>query len=157
MGFKIIGVHADTVSSILKNYGTYTIATLGDNKLLEVSGEVKQGDKLKDDAKLVATNHAVQLERWQKWQISKQPNGYYTIMNLNSGKYIGVLKDTLCQYRLSGDKAQYWKIVVAGKGGYKIINDSNGQVITFHDGKVILENNTNSTDQHWLLNAIKSR
>ena len=161
-GFKNIRAYKhieNTAATELKEYGTYTITT-ADKQLIEVSGEVMQGDKLKDGAKLGTSqfemNKPGQIERWQKWLISKHDNGSYTIMNLNSGKYIGVPKnDTLCQYHLSGDKGQFWKILAIGNGNYKIINSANGQAIAVHDGKVLLQNYVNSTDQHWILNAIK--
>jgi hypothetical protein len=155
----------NTAPTELRAYGTYAIAAT-DKRLIEVSGEVMQGDKLKDGAKLVTSqlkmNKPGQIERWQKWLISKQANGYATIMNLNSGKYIGVSSnknfagDTLCQYRLSDNNAQYWKIVAIGKDSYKITNRLNRLAITAYDGKVVLRVFTNAANQHWVLNAIKA-
>jgi hypothetical protein len=108
-------------SSELKEYATYTISTTGSKKLLEISGELMQGDKLKDGAKLGLSPKPDTIRRWQKWLINKQANGYFTIMNLNSGKYIGLPADgissvALAQYRLSNTDAQLWKITSTGKG-----------------------------------------
>lgn len=154
-GFKNIRNNGNPVADKLKVYGTYKIGIQG-NTLLEVSGEVKQGDKLKDGAKVIVSAHEKQLERWQKWLISKQSNGYYTIMNLNSGKYIGVsANDTLCQYRLSKNKNEYWNIVTAGKGSYKIINNTDGKAITAINENILLRDYQNLPGQNWKLNAIK--
>ena len=129
-------------SSELKEYATYTISTTGSKKLLEISGELMQGDKLKDGAKLRLSPKPNTIQRWQKWLLSKKANGYFTIMNLNSGKYIGVSADKnlpgaeLSQSRLSNMKSQYWMVTAIGNGSYKIVNKANELVITEQFGRV---------------------
>jgi len=145
----------------LKEYATYTISTTGSKNLLQVSGELMQGDKLKDGAKLGLSPKPDTIQRWQKWLLSKQANGYFTIMNLNSGKYIGVSADKnlpgaeLSQSRLSNMESQYWMVTAIGNGSYKIVNKANELVITEQSGLITQQQYTNSPTQHWKLNEIE--
>jgi len=151
-------------------YNTYTISCVNGGNFIEVSGTNTQGTKLQDGTALdqaqASVNTTGATDRWQKWIISKQASGYFTIMNLNSGKYLDVPQGstvagtTLDQYRASGDNRQLWSITTAGTGNYKIINIANGLAITNHGASttsgtpITQEAYTAATSQQWVLNAI---
>ncbi len=156
-------------NSLISNYGTFTIQCVTGSKFIEVAGTTNQGTKLFDGTKLeqwqASINGLGQTDRWQKWQISKAANGYYTIMNLNSGKYIDVPGSTtvsgtvLQQYRGNLTDAQYWAFTAVGSN-YKITNKANGLAITNHasstaNGTTITqETYTGANNQLWTMNAI---
>lgn len=160
---------ADT-ASLTTTYSTYTITSANGGNFVEVSGDNMQGTKLHDgtgiDLTEVSINSTGGVNRWVEWLISKQPNGYFTIMNLNSGKYIDVPNNTtaagttLDQYRGNNADRQYWSITAAGTGTYKIINKANGLAITDHGAStsngaaVTQETYTGTKSQQWALNAI---
>ncbi len=139
-GFKNIRAYKhveNTAPTELREYGTYTIAAT-DKRLIEVSGEVMQGDKLKDGAKIVTSQLKMnKIERWQKWLISKQANGYYTIMNLYSGKYLGadpynynIGPNIPSQSRGYDNDYKYWEFELISGRGYIIKNKINGLLLT---------------------------
>jgi len=160
---------ADT-ASLAAAYATYTITCANGGDFVEVSGDNMQGTKLLEgtglDLTSVSINPAGGAYRWVKWLISKQPNGYFTIMNLNSGKYIDVPNSsttsgtTLVQARGNSTDAQYWSITAAGNGNYKIVNKANGLALTDHGAStsngaaVTQETYTGAASQQWALNAI---
>jgi len=155
-------------NSTVSNYGTFTIQCVTGSKYIEVSGVTNQGTKLLDGTTLqqyAASISNGKTDRWQEWQFSKQSNGYYTIMNLNSGKYIDVPGSTtqsgatLDQYRGNLTDAQYWTVTAVGTN-YKITNKANGLAITNHGGStsngtpITQETYTGNNDQLWTLNAM---
>jgi len=72
-----------------------------------------------------------------KYELGDLGNNYYTIQNLNSGKYLeatngGTSPGTLVkQNQWNGTNAQKWKIVESSSGVYKIINKASGLAIDF--------------------------
>ena len=160
---------ADT-ASLTATYSTYTITAANGGNFVEVSGDNMQGTKLHDGTAIDLTAGSINstggVNRWVEWLISKQSNGYFTIMNLNSGKYIDVPNSTatagttLDQYRGNSGDGQYWSITAAGTGTYKIINKANGLAITDHgastsNGAVVTqEAYTGAKSQQWALNPI---
>ncbi|WP_183575057.1 RICIN domain-containing protein [Mucilaginibacter sp. X5P1] len=151
--------------SLGNNYGTYTISTAEGNDFIEVSGENMLGDKLKDGTLLKTAKPSINdlksTDRWQKWLISKQANGYFTIMNLNSGKYITASAGkSITQARANQTDAQYWQIIKTQGNYYKVINKGNGLVISNNslpkDSALTQSAYTNSASQHWKLNAIEA-
>ncbi|SDS14360.1 Ricin-type beta-trefoil lectin domain-like [Mucilaginibacter mallensis] len=151
--------------SLANNYDTYTISTAEGNNFIEVSGETMLGDKLKDGTLLKTAKPSINdlksTDRWQKWLISKQANGYFTIMNLNSGKYITASAGkSITQARANQTDAQYWQIIKTQGNYYKVINKGNGLVISNNslpkDSALTQSAYTNSASQHWKLNAIEA-
>jgi hypothetical protein len=153
----------------LASYGTYTVSTAEGNDFIEVSGENTLGAKLQDGTTLkiakASVNELKSVDRWQKWLISRQANGYFTIINLNSGKYITApagskSKGTLYQKRANNSDAQYWSITKVKGGYYKITNKGNGLAISnsslSKDSILTQQAYTNSGSQHWVLNAINA-
>jgi uncharacterized lipoprotein YajG len=77
-------------TSSISSYGTFSIQNAFSGDYAEVSGVTDLGTKLLNGTAL--QQNALSLSnsktnRWQEWQFSLQSNGYYTIMNLNSGIY----------------------------------------------------------------------
>lgn len=155
-------------NSTVTTYGTFNMQNVASGKYCEVSGVTNQGTKLLDGTGLQQYAQSIsngKTDRWQEWQFAKQSNGYYTIMNLNSGKYIDVPGSTttsgatLDQYRGNGTDAQYWTVTAVGSN-YKITNKANGLAITNHgnstsNGTIITqETYTGANDQLWTLNAM---
>lgn len=156
------------IASAVNNYGTFTIQCVTGGKYIEVAGVTNQGTKLLDQTPLqqyAASISNGKTDRWQEWQFSKQSNGYYTIMNLNSGKYIDVPGSTttsgatLNQYRGNLTDAQYWTVTAVGTN-YKITNKANGLAITNHGSStsngtpITQETYTGANNQLWTLNAL---
>lgn len=163
-----------TLPTLSTTYGTYTISCVTGGNFLEVSGDNTQGTKLKNGTTLDQAKASINTlnltDRWQEWIISKQPNGYFLIMNLNSGKIIDVPSDVevagpgtvLDQYSFVGTNAQYWNIISVGNGAYEIVNIGSGLAITNHGSSltagtaITQEAYTNSGSQHWMLNTINA-
>jgi hypothetical protein len=156
------------VSSSVSSYGNYTMQSVTGSLYVEVSGVTNQGTKLLNGTTLQqyaeSISNGVQ-DRWQQWEFSLQSNGYYTIMNLNSGKYIDVPGSTttsgatLDQYTGNSTNAQYWSVTAVGSY-YKITNKGNGLAITNHGGStsngtpITQETYTGNNDQLWSLTAL---
>jgi len=154
-------------ASLATTYGAYALIGIANNKAIEVSGVNTNGDKVKDsttlqqDEPLMTGNNA---NRWQEWQFSKQTNGYFTIMNLNSGKLINApgsqAAGVLFQLRANGTDAQYWSVIQVGTNTYKIINKASGLAVTNHgasttDGTTITqEAYTGGKNQQWLFTGL---
>ncbi len=106
--------------------GIYTIATMLDrNYVLDIDGAGKaDGDNLQ-----LWENNGTEA---QAFKVSYEGNGYYQIVNVNSGKAIDVANgDTtngtnVWQYEINGTDAQLWKIVSSGNGSYYIIGKGSG-------------------------------
>jgi len=156
--------HKPIEVSLANSYDTYTISTTEETGFIEVSGETVLGDKLKDGTMLKtakpSVNELKSTDRWQKWLISKQTNGYFTIMNLNSGKYITASAGkSITQARANQTDAQYWRITKAQGNYYKITNKGNNLAISnslSNDSALTQSAYINSAAQHWKLNAIKA-
>ena len=106
--------------------GTYTIASkLNSNKVLDIdSASKKRSTKLQ----LWDKNNS----KAQKFKITYDKNGYYTIEALCSGKLIDVPNASkiggkqLWQYDSNDTDAQKWYIIPNNDGTYKIISKCNG-------------------------------
>lgn len=106
--------------------GVYVIATkLNTNYVLDIA------DASKDNG--------ANLQLWksngtaaQTFKVTHIGNGYYQIVNTNSGKAIDVQNgDTVAgtnvwQYQINNSDAQLWKLVSAGSGSYYIIGKGSG-------------------------------
>jgi hypothetical protein len=148
----------------IKAYGVYIIANK-EQQAAGVAGEVKSGDKLKNGESLITSKYSVHkpglVDKWNKWLIARQMNGYYTIMNLYSGKYIGLAKNEdkesikLCQYSKANTDAQFWNITNTQSKSYKIINKLNGLAITQIEDTLVVQKYTNISAQQWQITIIK--
>ena len=157
-------------TSSISSYGTFNIQCAAGGEYAEVSGTTDLGTKLLNGTTLqqnAASYSNGKTNRWQEWQFNLQSNGYYTIMNLNSGKYMDVPDSTttsgttLDQYSGNSTSAQYWAVTSVGLF-YKITNKGNGLALTNHGNStsagtpLTQETYTGSKDQLWTLNALAS-
>ncbi len=106
--------------------GTYIIATkLDKNYVLDIDGA---GTSDGDNLQLWERNDTPA----QSFKVTHLGNGYYRIVNTNSGKALdaewgGIDPGTnVWQYSINDTPAQIWKIVSAGNGSYYIINKESG-------------------------------
>ena len=80
------------------------------------------------------TADGANLQLWERngqyaqlFELRKNDNGYYQIININSGKALaaengGTAEHTnVCQESIGASNSQYWKLVDAGNGYYYII------------------------------------
>ena len=137
--------------------GVYTIANAADSSYqIDVSGQ--------------SVNSGVNVHLWsahtansQKWIFWNMGNGYYTIQNLNSGKYLDVCSASstdgtnVWQYNYNGGDAQLWKIkansdgtcTLVSKCGGKVLDLSNAQ--TSNGANLQLWTANGSSAQKWVL------
>jgi hypothetical protein len=133
--------NANAATPGIGSYGTFIISNISGKYNLEISGDNLMGDKLIDNAAVeenkISLNKEGQVNRWQKWLISKQANGFYTIMNLYSGKYLtaGDKSDksglSILQYHKTLEDAQYWIIKKVTGDRYQIINKKNLHLLNY--------------------------
>jgi hypothetical protein len=155
-------------SSSIGNYDTFGLQNATGGNYAEVSGTLNLGAKLLNGTTLqqnTLSATAGKTNRWQEWQFCLQSNGYYTIMNLNSGKYLDVPDSTttsgttLDQYSANGSSAQYWAVTAVGTH-FKITNKGNGLALTNHGAStsagtpITQETYTGNYDQLWTLNPL---
>lgn len=85
------------------------------------------------------TAEGANLQLWERnsqyaqlFELRKNGNGYYQIININSGKALaaengGTVEHTnVCQESIGASNSQYWKLVDAGNGYYYIIEKNSG-------------------------------
>jgi len=147
-------------------YGTFIISDISGKHNLEISGDNLMGAKLVDNAGVeegkVSLNKISQLNRWQKWLISKQANGFYTIMNLYSGKYLTAKADndksglSIVQFHKTIEDAQYWRIKQVSGNKYQIINKKDLRLLgdSRLNKLLTLNNNVNDDRQLWEITSI---
>lgn len=104
----------------------YIIATkLDENYVLDIAG----GD-VEEGANVQLWERNTQYA--QLFELRRNEDGYYQIININSGKAIaaenaGTVEHTnVCQESVGGSNSQYWKLVDAGNGYYYIIEKNSG-------------------------------
>ena len=126
-------------SSIVSDYGTFTIQSNVGQKFIEVSGNPAYNEKYNNLAKLEQYAATGAGNLWQKWQViyKKTQNGvkYYALMNLHSGKYLDIPNGSgttglqLQQWQNNGFDTQLFELRQV-PGGYAIINKGNGLAVT---------------------------
>jgi hypothetical protein len=158
----------DAETAGIGGYGTFIISNISGKYNLEITGDNLLGAKLMDSAGVqegdVSLNKVGQLNRWQKWLISKQANGFYKIMNLYSGKYLTALAGndksglSIVQYHKTLEDAQYWIIKQLGGNKYEIINKKNLQLLSrkagYLNGPLVLNNNAQDDTKLWKITPI---
>jgi len=94
----------------------------------------------------------------QKWKITALGTGYFTIMNLGSGKYLQsptTAGAQVFQYSDTTTDAQLWSINNVGPGAYSIINKQTGLALTDHGASgsagapITAETYANNNSQWW--------
>lgn len=109
--------------------GLYNIATAIDSgKFIEMPGASTANQR---QAALYADNATLA----QRWRITRDGNGLYTIVNANSGKALDVPAASarngqkIQQYTANGTLAQKWKIEVASDGNFIIRSALDGRYV----------------------------
>lgn len=108
------------------------------------------------------------LNKNQKWKILDQGTGYYKLMNLGSGKYLGNQGEkgsgiVLSQWVSDTTSAQLWQILKADSISYKIVNKLSGFAVTnsgnfTNNGNAITQQTyLDSLAQHWVLRNVISK
>lgn len=168
-GYKLAWISDSNVNKYLRssettNYasiseGTYKIATaLNDTYVLDVNNYAKfNGGNVE-----IYPYHGTANE---KWKITSVGNGYYVIIDTNSGKALdvsggGTASQTNVQiWESNNTQAQKWRFISAGNGYYYIVNAGgcyldvqNGTVQNGNNVWVYTKNNTNA--QKWKLTGV---
>lgn len=95
----------------------------------------------------------------QQWRVKPVEEGFYQLVNHNSGKVLGVRPAAspanVEQQSDTGAVTQQWKITDAGDGSVKIVSRSSGMVLCVNDGSdgqaVVQTADRDSADQRWKL------
>ncbi|MBQ8985528.1 RICIN domain-containing protein [Candidatus Saccharibacteria bacterium] len=90
----------------------------------------------------------------QSWKITYGDDGYYTILNLSSGKVLDVAGAGMSDganvqlYETNKTCAQKW-IIAKAESGYKIISACSGLVLDINNGNLIIGNDIAKSTQEW--------
>ncbi|RYE16369.1 MAG: hypothetical protein EOP51_25925 [Sphingobacteriales bacterium] len=98
----------------------------------------------------------------QKWKLRNVGNGYFTMMNLGSGKYLearAINQQAVQNQKVVNDDKQLWKVEALTGGGYKIISKFNNLALSNpgplnSNSPVGLGNFVNPTYQGWTFTII---
>ena len=138
--FNLCKVEGLEGSKTIEN-GEYKIATaLDKNMVVDIAGASKENQA---NANLWEYKGEIQ----QKFKIQYDESGYYTIINLNSGKVLdaewgGITTGTnVWQYEDNGSDSQKWIIKETSDGYYNIISKLNGLYLDVANGST--NNGTN--------------
>ena len=103
---------------------------------------------------------------YKKFKFVYQGNGYYTIQNAGSGKYLdvngasGAAGTNVQQYQANGSSAQLWQVLPDGSGAYYLVPKcgtsccldlANGKVVNGQNVRIWTANLSNA--QRWYLNG----
>jgi xyloglucan-specific exo-beta-1,4-glucanase len=96
----------------------------------------------------------------QQWRLKPVDDGYYQLVNHNSGKVLGVPSASTApanveQQSDTAAATQQWKLTDVGDGAVKIVSRSSGLVLCVKDGSdgqaVVQSTDRGSADQQWKL------
>jgi photosystem II stability/assembly factor-like uncharacterized protein len=135
----------------------YQLVSVHSGNALDVAGaDTADGVRIQQEKR--ATSAAS-----QQWRLKPADDGYYQLVNHNSGKVLGVRSTsvtptaTVEQQSDTGAAAQQWKLSDAGGGAVKIVSRGSGMVLCVHDGTgadgqaVIQATDRGGADQQWKL------
>ncbi|RVT97269.1 DUF4185 domain-containing protein [Mucilaginibacter limnophilus] len=132
---------------------------LGSKKALEIGGYNLQDNAMAKQNTFL-NNAPASNNNYQKWKVRNVGSGYYTVMNLGSGKYLEGMNanQQVIQKRAAITDKQLWSIE-AVTGGYKIINKANGLVLSvaqsdLNGSPVGLAAYQNSPYQQWSMQIL---
>jgi hypothetical protein len=128
--------------STISEYGTYSIASALNNKVMQVQGNHLYNEKYLDNAGINVADAEIakgeNLNRWQEWTIiyNSTVNGdkFYQLRNMNSGMFLSAAADQNAGQQVKQKKElktaidqQLWKIEESADAGkYEISNKLNG-------------------------------
>jgi hypothetical protein len=123
------------VSSLLLPDGVYEFTSPVAKKSLDVAnGSTANGAAVQ----LYSTNHT----NAQRWQITYDGEGYYSVQNVASGKYLDISEGSLSSgakvqiYQGNGSCAQKWSIQSSGKSVY-LVGKCAGYAIDISGGNLV--------------------
>ncbi len=148
----------------LEKEGLYTIQAKSDiSKVADVSGGVRQA-KSGTKVKIYESNNTGA----QRWKVEKTSDGYYIIINAQSGKVIdveaaGTDDGTGIQiYDSNGTCAQKWKILKNDDDSYTFISACSNKTLdlnandTSNSSKIQIYSANNSNAQKWTMQKIQT-
>lgn len=127
---------------------TYKILNRNSNKSLAV-----------EDSAVTQWKYSANLN--QQWKFNSTDSGCFAIVNVSSGKVLGISGGTLIagagiiQSDFYGGTSQQWQVTDIGFGYYKIINKNTGQALDVNGGSVADDAGiiqwywNNGTNQQW--------
>lgn len=153
----------------ITDYGTYSIASSLNARVIQVQGDYKFNEKYLDNAGinvgLAEASTGENLKRWQEWDIiyNSTVNGikYYQLRNLNSGLFLNAGETSAAGQQVkqkrelkSAMDVQLWKIEESTQEGrYEISNKANGLYLTMSgtatNAIVTQEAKLNQDKQRW--------
>ena len=127
---------------------TFKITNLAAAKTLEIGNTALNNGAIANLANFLGDTPG---HNNQKWKVRNIGEGFYTIMNLGSGKFLEANGINVMQNQATNTKKQLWSVQVIGNGNYKIINMSNGLVLgsTIANASIELAAYTNPKLQGW--------
>lgn len=93
----------------------------------------------------------------QQWRLKSVGDGYYELVNRNSGKVLGVRGASAVQQAGTGAADQQWKMAEVGGTAVKFVSRASGKVLDISGGSradyapLIQYQDRDSTNQHWKL------
>ncbi|MEJ2858171.1 MULTISPECIES: RICIN domain-containing protein [unclassified Saccharothrix] len=94
----------------------------------------------------------------QQWRVQPAEDGYYQLVNVNSGKVLGVRAGAEAQANVEqqsdlGAPTQQWTLTEVDGGAVKIVSRASGKVLCVQDGPdgqaVVQSDDRGGTDQQW--------
>jgi hypothetical protein len=155
--------------SSITDYGTYSIASALNARVMQVQGDNNFNEKYLDNTGLNVGNAEVNigenLKRWQEWDIiyNSTVNGqkYYQLRSLHSGLFLNAAASSAAGQQVKQKwelkttmDAQLWKIEEsAQEGRYEISNKANGLFLTMSGSgtttQITQEAKLNAEKQRW--------
>lgn len=127
---------------------TYTITSASINKVVDVrSGSTDEG--------AVVQVYALNKTFAQKWYVRKTDDGYYTVQNVGSAKYLAVADDgSAKQVSDAASTAAKWKVECVFGSGLALLNVSSGEALTVSDDGLKVAPMNESSAQAWKFSSV---
>ncbi|MEO6149730.1 MAG: RICIN domain-containing protein [Mucilaginibacter sp.] len=139
-------------------FATFTITNKEAGQVLEIGNYALYND---GKANLGANLGSGIGHNNQKWKVRNVGGGYYTVMNLGSGKLLEGRgdKQQVVQNQATGKDDQLWTVATLSNGTYKITNKINGLALSYPGAylpgaPIGLAAYASDTKQGWLLTII---
>ncbi|WP_075736615.1 RICIN domain-containing protein [Streptomyces acidiscabies] len=143
----------DSQAATIDTNAYYRLASVSSGKVLDVNG--------------FSTADGTRIQQWtdqntanQQWKLKPVGDGYYELVNRNSGKVLGIASRSAAaeQQTDSSSAAQEWKIKeVGGSGAVTFVSRANGKVLDVTgssktDGAAVIQYaDRGSANQQWKL------
>lgn len=158
----------------ITDYGTYSIASVVNNRVMQVQGDPAFNERYLNNAGIGVAEAQIangnNLKRWQEWDIiyNSTVSGvkFFQFRNLNSGMFLNAstAQSSGEQMRQKNElktaiDQQLWKIEESTEAGkYEISNKANGLYLTMTTSganiKVTQETKANADNQKWQITSL---